>query len=117
MTIEMLSQLVGLITGLVGLVSAGIAAYFAIKNFVESVKTKKSNEVWGMIMSVADAAMKEAEASAEAGETKKQLVMDTVNASCVTAGIDITDFITQLGNYIDDTIKFVNDMKAVNAGK
>ena len=104
--------IITLITGLVGLIGTGIGAYFAIKNWIKLVKEKNANEIWKMIMEMADAAMKEAEASMKSGETKKQLVIDSVKASCKAAGINIDLFIDQLSDYIDTTIKFVNDMKA-----
>ena len=53
--------IVTLITGLVGLIGTGVGAYFAIRNWITVLKTKNSQEVWSMIMSVADAAMKEVE--------------------------------------------------------
>ena len=64
-----------------------------------------------MIMNMADAAMKEAEASMKDGETKKQMVMDSVKAGCKAAGVEADLFVEQLSDYIDNTIKFVNDMK------
>ena len=104
-------DIISLLTGLVGLISAGITAYFAVKTFIKSLKDKKSTEIWNLIMVVADAAMKEAEASQLDGEGKKQLVMDTVKAGLEAAGLDITDFIDQLSKYIDDTIKFTKEMQ------
>jgi Tfp pilus assembly protein PilX len=103
--------IITLITGLIGLLGTGIGVYFAIKNWITVLKTKNSQEVWTLIMEMADAAMKEAEASMKDGETKKQMVTDTVKASCAAAGIDANLFIDQLSAYIDSTIKFVNDMK------
>jgi enamine deaminase RidA (YjgF/YER057c/UK114 family) len=64
-----------------------------------------------MIMEMADAAMKEAERSGKSGADKKQMVIDTVKAGCKAAGVNLDDFIDQLSAYIDDTIKFVNEMK------
>lgn len=107
--------IITLITGLVGLIGAGIGAYFAIKNWFSVIKTKNSQEIWALIMEIADASMKEAEKAAKEGrivkESKKQVVIDSVKAGCKAAGIDLDLFINQLSNYIDDTIKFVNDMK------
>ena len=103
--------IITLITGLVGLLGTGIGTYFAIKNWITVFKTKNAQEVWTLIMEMADAAMKEAEASINKGEIKKQMVIDTVKASCKAAGINIEVFIDQLSDYIDSTIKFVNDMK------
>ena len=99
-----------LITGLIGLIGSGVGAFFAIKNFIKAAKTKSMNEIWSMIMSMADAAMKEAEASQKSGEDKKQMVLDAVKSGCKAASIDIDAFIDQLSQYIDQTIDFVNKM-------
>lgn len=99
-----------LITGLIGLIGSGVGAFFAIKNFIKAAKTKSMNEIWSMIMSMADAAMKEAEASQKSGEDKKQMVLDAVKSGCKAANINIDAFIDQLGQYIDQTIDFVNKM-------
>ena len=103
--------IITLITGLVGLIGTGIGAYFAIRNWITVMKTKNSQEIWSLIMEMADAAMKEAEASMKDGETKKQMVIDSVKAGCKAAGIEADLFIDQLSDYIDSTIKFVNSMK------
>lgn len=106
----MAEQIITLITGLLGLIPTAIAAYFAIKNFIAVIKEKSSKEIWALIMSLADAAMKEAEKSLQDGESKKQMVIDSVKAGCKSAGIDLDMFIDQLSDYIDDTIDFVNCM-------
>jgi hypothetical protein len=103
--------IITLITGLIGLIGTGIGAYFAIKNWFTVIKTKNSQEIWSLVMEMADAAMAEAEASMKDGETKKQMVLDSVKASCKAAGINADLFIDQLSDYIDGTIKFVNSMK------
>jgi type II secretory pathway component PulF len=108
---EIAIEIVSLLTGLVGLISAGVTAYFAIKTFIKSLKDKKSTEIWNLIMTIADAAMKEAEASQLSGEGKKRLVMDTVKAGLDAAGLDIADFIDQLSKYIDETIAFTKEMQ------
>ncbi len=100
-----------LITGLVGLIGTGAGVFFAIKNWITVLKTKSSQEIWSMIMTIADEAMKEMEGSALDNETKKQTVIDTVKAACKAAGINLDLFIDQLSNYIDDTIKFVRGMQ------
>jgi hypothetical protein len=64
-----------------------------------------------MIMEMADAAMKEAERSDKSGADKKQMVIDAVKAGCKAAGVNLDVFIDQLSAYIDDTIKFANDLK------
>jgi hypothetical protein len=111
---EIAIEIVALLTGLIGLVSAGISAYFAVKTFIQSFKDKKATEIWNLIMTMADAAMEEAEASQLNGEGKKQLVIDTVKAGLKAAGLDIAEFIDQLSQYIDDTIAFANKMQQAN---
>ena len=103
-------EIIALVTGLCGLVSAGIGAYFAIKNWIKVTKNKNAQEIWAMIMEIADTAMKEAEKSCKTGADKKTMVIDTVKASCKAAGLDLDSFIDQLSDYIDQTISFVNDM-------
>lgn len=107
--------IITLITGLIGLIGTGIGAYFAIKNWFSVMKTKNSQEIWTLIMEIADASMREAERAAKEGridkESKKQVVIDSVKAGCKAAGINLDMFIEQLSDYIDSTIKFVNDMK------
>lgn len=99
-----------LLTGLCGLIGSGIGAYFAIKNWLEVLKTKNSQEIWKMIMEVADTAMTEAEATGLSGADKKSKVLDIIAASAKAAGIDISLFADQLDEYIDQTIAFVNKM-------
>ena len=103
--------IITLITGLAGLIGTGIGAYFAIKNWIKLVKEKNANEIWKMIMEMADAAMKEAEKSCKAGADKKTMVIDSVKAGCKSVGLDISNFLNQLDAYIDQTISFVNQMK------
>lgn len=112
--IENAEMIIALITGLVGLVGTAISTYFAVKNWLSVVKNKSAQEIWAMIMEMADAAMNEAEKSAKEGlidkAAKKQMVIDAVKASCKAAGIDAELFVDQLSDYIDSTIKFVNKM-------
>jgi 3-hydroxyacyl-CoA dehydrogenase len=103
--------IITLITGLVGLIGTGIGAFFAIKNWLTVVKNKNAQEIWSMIMEMADAAMKEAEKSGKSGADKKQMVIDAVKASCKAAGVDMDLFIDQLSDYIDQTIAFVHGMR------
>lgn len=105
-----LQEIITLVTGLCGLISAGIGAYFAIKNWIKVTKNKNAQEIWVMIMEMADAAMKEAERSHKTGADKKTMVIESVKASCKAAGLDVDLFIDQLSDYIDQTISFVNDM-------
>lgn len=103
-------EIIALVTGLCGLVSAGIGAYFAVKNWIKVTKNKNAQEIWAMVMEIADTAMKEAEKSCKTGADKKTMVINAVKASCKAAGLDVDLFIDQLSDYIDQTISFVNDM-------
>ena len=103
-------EIITLVTGFCGLISAGIGAYFAIKNWIKVTKNKNAQEIWAMVMEMADAAMKEAERSCKTGADKKTMVIESVKASCKAAGLDVDLFIDQLSDYIDQTISFVNDM-------
>lgn len=108
-------EIIALVTGLCGLVSAGIGAYFAIKNWIKVTKNKNAQEIWAMVMEIADTAMKEAERSCKTGADKKTMVINAVKASCKAAGLDVDLFIDQLSDYIDQTISFVNDMSKKTA--
>lgn len=106
-----INGLIALITALLGLIGTGVSAFFAIKAFIKTLKQKNQSEVWALIMSIADAAMKDAEKSGKKGAEKKEMVISAIKASCEAAGLDITEFIDALSAYIDQTIKFVNDLK------
>lgn len=103
-------QIIVLIIGLFGLISAGVGAFFAIRSFVKSLKGKSANEVFNLLLSMTDEAMKAAEASGKSGADKKKMVIDAITAAAISAEIDIAPFMAQLSDYIDQTIKFVNDM-------
>lgn len=102
--------LIALVTGLIGLIGTGVGAFFAIRNWIKAMRSKSASEIWSTIMGMADAAMKKAEESGKSGADKKQMVIDAVKAGCKASGLQIDDFIDQLGAYIDQTIGFVNDM-------
>lgn len=109
---------IALLSALIGLIGTGVGAFFTIKNFIKTLKTKNFNEIWHLIETITDTAMKEAEASNQPGVDKKTMVINIVKASCKAADIDITLFLDQLDAYIDDSIKFVNDMtRQINATK
>ena len=108
--ITTVNGLIALITGLVSLISAGVAGFFAVRNFIRANKEKSAKEIWNLIMNMADAAMKQAEVSQKAGAEKKQMVIDMVKEGCKAAGVNIDDFLDQLSSYIDQAISFVNDM-------
>ena len=105
------NEVLALLTGLLGLIGTGVGTYFAIKNWIANVKTKNSQEIWVMLMELADKAMEEAEQSQKSGEEKKTMVIDIVQESVKAAGLNIDQFADQLDIYIDQTIAFVNKMQ------
>lgn len=108
--LENAEMIIALITGLAGLVGTAISTYFAVKNWVNGLKEKNTQEIWGLLMEVADKAMEEAEKTALAGADKKTMAMNIIQMSAETAKLDITPFIQQVSTYIDQTITFVNKM-------
>lgn len=108
--ITTINGLIALITALLGLIGTGVGAFFAIKNFIKGLKEKNKTEIWSLVMSMADAAMKEAEKSGKNGVEKKEMVIASIKAGCEAANLDISTFIDELSAYIDQTIAFVNDI-------
>ena len=109
--LETANGIVTLISALIALIGTGIGVYFAVKNFIKLMKSNTKEQNWKLIMKIADAAMETAEKSGKKGADKKQMVIESVKASCKAAGIDADQFIDQLADYIDQTIAFVNSMK------
>lgn len=109
--LETANGIVTLISALIALIGTGVGVYFAIKNFIKLMKSNTKEQNWKLIMKIADAAMETAEKSGKKGADKKQMVIESVKASCKAAGIDADQFIDQLVDYIDQTIAFVNSMK------
>lgn len=115
--VQTTNGIITLITGLCGLVMAGISGFFAIKSWIKLCKEKSAKDVWSMIMSMADAAIKEAEKSMASGADKKETVIEAVKEGCKAAGLNIDDFMDQLSAYIDQCIKFYNDMSSATPEK
>lgn len=111
------NDIIALIMSTAGLIGTIFSAYLAVKAWIKNFKDKKATEIWALIMEMADAAMTEAEKSGKAGEDKKSMVIDAIKASALAANLDITPFLDQLDQYIDDTIRFVNKMKEQNKNK
>ena len=109
--LETANGIVTLISALIALIGTGIGVYFAVKNLIKLMKSNTKEQNWKLIMKIADAAMETAEKSGKKGADKKQMVIESVKASCKAAGIDADQFIDQLVDYIDQTIAFVNSMK------
>ena len=109
--LETANGIITLISALIALIGTGTGVFFAIKNFIKLMKSNTKEQNWKLIMKIADAAMKTAETSGKNGADKKQMVVESVKASCKAAGIDADQFIDQLADYIDQTISFVNSLK------
>ena len=109
------NSVVVLITGIFGLISAGIGVFFAVKNFIKLTKEKSAKEIWAMIANMADKAMQEAEKEIASGADKKKAVIEAVKEGCKAEGLDIDAFLDQLSAYIDQCIKFHNDMNEAEA--
>lgn len=109
--LETANGIVTLISALIALIGTGTGVFFAIKNFIKLMKSNTKEQNWKLIMKITDAAMETAEASSKKGADKKQMVIESVKASCKAAGIDADEFVNQLADYIDQTIAFVNSMK------
>ena len=104
--------LIALISGLLGLIVTAVSAYFAIKAYIKAAKEKSATEIWNMVQEVAKTAMEEVERAGIVGsDEKKFAAIEIVKKSCAAAGLDISMFLDQLGNYIDSCIKFYNQMK------
>ena len=100
--------LVALITGLVGLISAGVTAFVAVRKVIAANKGKSLKEIWALVMKLADAAMVEVEKTDLKGASKKDKAITIVNAAATESGLDSTPFTEQLSAYIDQTVEFVN---------
>lgn len=109
--LETANGIITLISALIALIGTGTGVFFAIKNFIKLMKSNTKEQNWKLIMKIADTAMKTAETSGRNGADKKQMVIESVKASCKAAGIDADQFVDQLADYIDQTIAFVNSMK------
>lgn len=101
-------MVIALITALAALIPAVSTAVVAI---VKLIKTTKKEDAWKVIMSVADAAMAQAEKSGKAGADKKQMAIDITKAACASQGIDVGDTVEQLAAYIDQSIAFAKSLK------
>ena len=109
--LETANGIITLISALIALIGTGTGVFFAVKNFIKLMKSNTKEQNWKLIMKIADTAMKTAETSGKNGADKKQMVIESVKASCKAAGIDADQFIDQLADYIDQTIAFVNSIK------
>lgn len=104
--------ILSLIGGIVGILAGIPSIIFAIWTLIKSLKNKKASEIWMMIQNAADAAMKAAEAQGGLGADKKKIVIESVKATLNSQGINADAWLDQLSAYIDECVKFANDMQA-----
>ena len=102
---EMAKGIMELVYVGIGIVATGIPLIITL---VMLFKGKTKEQVWNTIMTMADAAIAEAEKSGKSGADKKQMVIDAVTAACTSQGINVGPFVNQLASYIDQCIAFVN---------
>ena len=114
MTLEQIITLVTLIVGLIGAVAALVPTLINLfKALAEIVKTKN----WQALKDIAKAAMKEVEEHYRehpemTGEDKLNMAIEIVIAGAKEINVEVTEeTIKNLITYINDTIKWANDMK------
>ena len=105
-----LQQIIVLLVGLAGLISAGIGIYVAVKERAKRFAAMTKEEQWKTLMSIADKVMQQVQKSKEAGATKKQMALSLIKTTAKASGINVDDFAEQLSAYIDDTKAFVKGM-------
>lgn len=110
-------QIITLLTGLCGFLTAVGGVIAAVKVFFNNQKIKKFNDVLALIKAIADEAMKSAEKTSKLGLDKKEMVIQIVTETCDSQGIDVKPFLPQIVAYIDQSISFVNDMIDANQNK
>lgn len=103
--------LIALATGLIGLISAGVGVFFAVRSFIKAAKQKSAAEIWETIKVIANDAMREYEQSTLKGADKKKAVIESVKAGCKAVGIDADAFLDQLNAYIESVIGWYNGMQ------
>ena len=109
---ENMTQLIIAIATLVGTVGALIPTIVTLlKFFKKNIKNKN----WDIIIAFAKEAVIAAEKSGASGANKKQMVIDSVKASCASAGIEVNEEeLDRLSSSIDDLISWYNEMKKKN---
>lgn len=108
-------QLIIAIATLIGTIGALVPTIIALFKFF---KSNIKNKNWNIIFAFAKEAVIAAEKSGAAGAEKKQMVIDSVIASCSSVGIEVNeDTLVQLSNAIDDLITWYNEMKKKNTTK
>ena len=114
MTAEQVITLITLIVGLIGAIAALIPTLIKlIKTFKELV----ANKNWAALTKIAMSAMKDVEVEYKknpnmSSQEKLDMAIEIIQSSAAQMGVEVTDeLIDNFVKYINDTIKWANDMK------
>lgn len=114
MTAEQIITLTTLIIGLVGAIAALVPTL--IKLF-KTLKELVANKDWAVLTKIAMNAMQEVEVEYRknpnmSSQEKLDMAIEIIQSSAAQMGVEVTDeVIDNLVKYINDTIKWANDMK------
>lgn len=114
MTVEQVITLITLIVGLIGAIAALIPTLIKLfKTFKELV----ANKNWAALTKIAMSAMKDVEVEYKknpnmSSQEKLDMAIEIIQSSAAQMGVEVTnELIDNLVKYINDTIKWANDMK------
>ena len=114
MTAEQVITLITLIVGLIGAIAALVPTL--IKLF-KTIKELVANKNWAKLTQIAMNAMQEVEVEYRknpnmSSQEKLDMAIEIIQSSAAQMGVEVTDeLIDNLVKYINDTIKWANDMK------
>ena len=114
MTVEQVITLITLIVGLIGAIAALVPTL--IKLF-KTIKELVANKDWAVLTKIAMNAMQEVEVEYRknpnmSSQEKLDMAIEIIQSSAAQMGVEVTDeVIDNLVKYINDTIKWANDMK------
>ena len=114
MTAEQVITLITLIVGLIGAIAALVPTL--IKLF-KTIKELVANKNWAALTKIAMSAMKDVEVEYKknpnmSSQEKLDMAIEIIQSSAAQMGVEVTDeLIDNLVKYINDTIKWANDMK------
>jgi hypothetical protein len=114
MTVEQVITLITLIVGLIGAIAALVPTL--IKLF-KTIKELVANKNWAALTKIAMSAMRDVEVEYKknpnmSSQEKLDMAIEIIQSSAAQMGVEVTDeLIDNLVKYINDTIKWANDMK------
>ena len=114
MTAEQVITLITLIVGLIGAIAALVPTLIKLFN---TLKELVANKDWAVLTKIAMNAMQEVEVEYRknpnmSSQEKLDMAIEIIQSSAAQMGVEVTDeVIDNLVKYINDTIKWANDMK------